>query len=139
MQPSLKRGGFFMVISLLKKHSYKLALTWALIIFGLCSMPGSLIPTISWLEMLSFDKWVHAGVFFVLVTLLAIAVTAHQQNKKLIYIYFFLAVMYGGSLEIMQATVFSGRSADWLDMIANSFGCLMGLLLNKRITGLVFK
>ncbi len=128
-----------MVIFLLKKHSYKLAIFWALVIFGLCSMPGSLIPTVSWLELLSFDKWVHAGVFFILVTLFEISVTAHQQNKNLIYLYFIISVLYGGLLEIMQATVFSERSADWLDMIANSFGCLMALLLNRRIIRLVFK
>ncbi len=34
---------------------------------------------------------------------------------------------YGGLLEIMQAKAFSERSGDWLDFIANSFGCLMGL------------
>ena len=128
-----------MIISLLKKHSYKLAVLWALVIFGLCSMPGRLIPTVSWLELLSFDKWVHAGVFFVLVTLFGISVTAHQQNKNLVYLYFILSVLYGGTLEIMQATVFSERSADWLDMIANSFGCLIALLLNSRINRLVFK
>lgn len=37
-----------------------------------------------------------------------------------------LCVAYGGLLEIMQATVFSNRSGDWFDFIANSFGCLMG-------------
>lgn len=128
-----------MVISLLKKYSYTLAILWALVIFGLCSMPGKLIPTISWLELLSFDKWVHAGVFFVLVCLFVVAVSAHQQNKNLIYVYFLLAVLYGGALEVMQATVFSDRSADWLDMIANSFGCLMALLLKNKTAGLVFK
>jgi VanZ family protein len=40
-----------------------------------------------------------------------------------------LCVAYGGMLEIMQATVFSNRSGDWLDFIANSFGCLMGLVV----------
>jgi hypothetical protein len=128
-----------MVISLLKKHSYKLAILWVLVIFALCSVPGRLIPTASWLELLSFDKWVHAGVFFILVTLFGISVKAHQQNKKLIYVYFIISVLYGGALEIMQATVFSERSADWLDMIANSFGCLIALFLNNRINRLVFK
>ena len=93
-----KRDGFFMVRSLLKNHSYKLATIWAMIIFALCSMPGRFIPSATWLELLSFDKWVHASVFFILVGLLEISVTAHQQNKKLIYIYFFLAVLYGGAL-----------------------------------------
>ena len=52
-----------MIISLAKNHSYKLTVTWALLIFGLCAMPGRFIPSVSWLELLSFDKWVHAGIF----------------------------------------------------------------------------
>lgn len=128
-----------MIISLLKKYSYKLAILWALVIFALCSMPGSLIPSVSWLELLSFDKWVHAGVFFILVALFEISIIAHQQSKNLIYLYFTLSVLYGIALEIMQATVFSERSADWLDVIANSFGCLLALLLNNKINRLVFK
>ncbi|HWY12971.1 MAG TPA: VanZ family protein [Bacteroidia bacterium] len=128
-----------MIISLLKNHSYKLAIAWALVIFGLCSMPGRFIPSVTWLELLSFDKWVHAGVFFILVSLLGISVNIHQQNKNLFYLYFLLSVMYGGLLEIMQAKVFSERSADWFDMIANSFGCLMALLLNRKITRWIIK
>ena len=41
----------------------------------------------------------------------------------------FGCVAYGGMLEVMQATVFSQRSGDWLDFIANSFGCIMGFLV----------
>lgn len=128
-----------MIISLLKNHSYKLALLWALVIFVLCSMPGRLIPAMSWLDLLSFDKWVHASVFFVLVGLLGIAVYVHQQSKNLFYLYFVLCVVYGGLLEIMQAIVFSERSADRYDMIANSFGCLIALLIRHKITRLVFR
>ncbi len=128
-----------MIITLLKNHSYKLAIAWALLILGLCSMPGRFIPSVTWLELLSFDKWVHAGIFIVLVGLLRLSVTAHQQNKTLFYLYFALSVLYGGALEIMQATVFSERSADWYDVIANSFGCLIALLLNNKINRLVFK
>ena len=128
-----------MIISLLKDHSYKLAIVWALVIFGLCSMPGRFIPSVTWLELLSFDKWVHASVFFILLGLFGISVAVHQQNKNLFYLYFLLSVMYGGLLEIMQAKVFSERSADWLDMIANSFGCIVAFLLNRKITGRVIK
>lgn len=128
-----------MAVSLLKKHAYKFALLWAAVIFGLCATPGRLIPTANWLELLSFDKWVHAGVFFILVSLFVISVATNTQNKNLIYLWFILSVLYGGALEIMQATVFSDRSADWLDMIANSFGCVLALLLKKRIERLAFK
>ena len=41
-------------------------------------------------------------------------------------------VAYGGMLEIMQATIFSQRSGDWFDFIANSVGCLLAFILFKR-------
>jgi VanZ family protein len=128
-----------MVKRLLKDHPYKMSIAWALVIFILCATPGRFVPSANWLEMLSFDKWVHAGVFFLLVTLFGIAVRAHQQNRTLFYLYFVLAVVYGGLLEIMQARVFSERSADWYDVIANSFGCLVALFLSARINRRIFK
>jgi VanZ family protein len=128
-----------MVKRWLKDHPYKLSLAWAIIIFILCATPGRFIPSANWLELLSFDKWVHAGVFFILVSLLGISVQVHDQSRKVFLICFLLSLLYGGALEIMQAKVFSERSADWYDMIANSFGCLMGLVLNKRINRMVFK
>lgn len=128
-----------MIKRLLKDHSYKWAAAWAIVIFILCATPGRYIPSVSWLELLSFDKWVHAGVFFVLVSLFGIAVQAHRQSRNIFYLFFLLSVLYGGALEIMQAKVFSERSADWYDMIANSFGCLMGLLFNGKLNKVVFK
>jgi hypothetical protein len=44
-----------------------------------------------------------------------------------------VCVCYGAALEWMQANLFSNRSSDWKDMVANSFGCLVALLLIKKI------
>ena len=116
------------MIKLISKYSFILALSWTGIIFILCCTPGRFIPTTSWLELLSFDKFVHASIFFTLVCFWLIYLF---QSKKIsnttITITLLFCIAYGGSLEIMQATVFSQRSGDWLDFIANSFGCLMGL------------
>lgn len=128
-----------MVRRLITTHSYKLAITWAIVIFILCATPGRFVPSATWLELLSFDKWVHAGVFFTLVTLFGVAIHAHQQSYSMFFLYFLLCVLYGGALEVMQAKVFSERSADWYDMIANSFGCITGLLLRRKINRLLFK
>jgi glycopeptide antibiotics resistance protein len=117
------------------------AFIWTLVIFGLCSMPGKSIPHISWLELLSFDKFVHASIFFLLQLFymrgfrLQTSFPVLQKNYMLIPA--ILCIAYGGALEIMQALFFSERSADWFDFIANSFGCMMALLvyrpLSKRI------
>lgn len=118
------------------KH-LKWALLWALLILILCGIPGRDIPHISFLELLSFDKFVHAGIFFVLILLMVkgfvlqssyLLLTQHSKSISLI-----VCIIYGGSLEAMQETLFEGRSASIFDFIANAFGATVGLLLYKQL------
>jgi VanZ family protein len=116
------------MIKLLLKYSLLVAIVWTLIIFVLCCTPGQYIPTTDWLELLSFDKFVHASIFFTLAVLwLVYLFKSNKLSNTLMTLIILLCIAYGGLLEIMQATVFSHRSGDWLDFIANTFGCLMGL------------
>lgn len=117
------------------KYSLQLSIIWGLIILGLCSMPGQYVPSFSFLEMLSFDKWVHAGMFFVLCCLLFFYWLQKTNNKKPIYICLAISISYGALLEVMQGTLFSNRSADWNDIFANTFGCLMALAFYKKLFG----
>jgi VanZ family protein len=118
------------------KHT-KWSMLWALIILVLCGIPGKDIPHISFLELLSFDKFVHASIFFVLILLTIRGFVMQtnfvnlQQSAKLIA--FVGCVAYGGLLEVMQGTLFEGRSASIYDFIANSFGCTMGILLYQQM------
>jgi len=113
------------------------AVIWALIIFILCSMPSTAIPTFHWLDLLSFDKFVHASIFFVLQILLMRGLSLQtsfakiQSNYKMVSL--FSSIMYGGMMELMQYYLLSSRSGDVLDFIANAFGCLIGLLIFKKI------
>ena len=112
------------------------SIAWALIILILCGIPGKDIPHISFLELLSFDKLVHAGIFFVFI-LLAIRGFLLQTSFPRLQLSaraaaFFMCVAYGGLMEVMQGTLFEGRSASPYDFIANTIGCLAGLSLYKR-------
>lgn len=110
------------------KYSLIYAIAWTSIIFGLCSTPGRFIPTTNWLELLSFDKFVHASIFFTLICWwLLFFHTKYKATLFVTIIVMLSCIAYGGLLEIMQATLFSQRSGDWLDFIANTFGCTMGL------------
>ncbi len=110
---------------------------WALVILILCGMPGRDVPHISFLEMVSFDKFVHAGIFFLLILLiirgflLQISFIKLKQNAK--FIALVICVIYGGLLEILQGTIFEGRSADVFDFLADSFGSVLGLLMYKWV------
>ncbi len=116
------------MLKLISKYSLLFAIVWTAIIFGLCCMPGRYVPSVNWLEILSFDKFVHASIFFCLVCLWLIWFHKIDKLSTITFVIVLLScILYGGLLEVMQATVFSQRSADWLDFIANSFGCFMGL------------
>ncbi len=112
------------------KHT-KWALLWALLILILCGIPGKDIPHISFLELLSFDKFVHAAIFLILILLLIrgflVQTTFVLMQEKAKHFSILICITYGGLLEIMQETLFEDRSADVYDFIANSFGCVLGL------------
>ena len=118
------------------KHT-KWAMLWALLILFLCGMPGKDIPHISFLELLSFDKFVHASIFFIFILLsirgflLQTYFLKLQLNAKAVA--FSICVAYGGLMEIMQGTLFADRSADVYDFIATSFGCLIGWMFYNSI------
>ncbi|MCD6068383.1 MAG: putative integral rane protein [Bacteroidetes bacterium] len=120
------------------------AFIWTLVILALCSMPGKSIPHISWLELLSFDKFVHASIFFVLQLFymrgFLLQNTFPTLQKQFKMIAGIVCIAYGGALEIMQSLFFSERSGDWFDFIANSTGCLTAMLLfdllGRKITWL---
>ena len=117
------------------KH-FRYPIIWFILIFIACAMPGKDIPHVSFLEMLAFDKWVHAGIFFILVVLI-------MRSMKLAYVRvahitaalsaLAISITYGGLLEIMQGTLFRDRSADLYDFIANSFGAICGALLYRKL------
>jgi len=121
------------MLKLLDKYLVHITILWVLIIFILCATPGQYIPSFSWLDLLSFDKLVHASIFYILSTL--IFIIGLKENKSPLFFISFLivSIAYGISLEIMQATVFVNRSADWIDMLANSFGCLTAFFLRKKM------
>lgn len=99
-------------------------------------MPGKDIPHVSWMEVLAFDKWVHAGIFLVLAVLIIramkltwIRVTHFTAALTALVV----CIPYGGILEIMQGTLLADRSADLYDFIANSAGAIIGVVLYRKL------
>jgi VanZ family protein len=118
---------------LILKHPATASVTWAVVILILCATPGEYIPSEDWMELLSVDKLIHALMFFILCTLFFITSVRYQKPRMYAAIFFFAAVIYGISLELMQATLFRNRSADWKDVVANTFGCVVALMLFGKI------
>lgn len=112
------------------------AIVWFILIFVACAIPGEDVPQFSILELLAFDKWVHAAIFFVLVVLLLRGMKfsyPRAANMAVGLLALAIAIPYGGLLEIMQGAFFAGRSADLYDFIANAFGAICGVLLYPKL------
>lgn len=109
-------------------------ISWALVILVLCAIPGRDLANISWLVLLAFDKWVHAGIFFVLILLFLRANVLELQSRVIIARWGLAAAIgYGGVLEVMQGALFDERTADVYDFIANTFGAVLGFVLFERL------
>jgi hypothetical protein len=107
------------------QHAVLCFFTWFCIIFVLCATPGEYIPSNNWLDLLSIDKLVHACMFFVLYIFSTLLLFRRKASPWLFTGFLIFCLLYGLSLEILQATFFRNRSADVKDMIANSTGCFV--------------
>jgi len=117
------------------------SLLWAFIVAFLMLTPGEYIPEPP-LGKLIIDKLIHASVFAVLVCLLHFGFYkqfAFLHIKKHAFLYsLLLAFFYSVINEVLQKFV-PGRHFDYLDLVANTFGCLLGIVLSYLATKYIYK
>jgi VanZ family protein len=106
------------------RRSWFLAGAWAVTIFVLSSVPGPAMPKV---EVLRYDKVLHALVYSVLggLCFLAVRQTWTLTRGKVIAAATLCAVLYGLGDEFHQLFV-PGRSADLYDALADGIGGLLG-------------
>ncbi|WP_223267151.1 VanZ family protein [Polaribacter sp. IC073] len=75
------------------------------------------------------DKWQHCLAYFTLSLSWLFAV--YKENKK--YLIVFACVVFGIIIEILQHTLTNYRTGDYFDVIANSLGVLIGLLVYNQV------
>ena len=89
-------------------------------------MPGTDVPGI--IDIPYLDKWVHIGLFFALSFLWKLWLdrpSSNQSRSKVLL--FFILLLYGMVIELIQHTMLPTRSADPWDIVANAVGILLGI------------
>jgi VanZ family protein len=113
--------------------TYIYSLLWALFILCVCGMNGSYIPQIHFTDIIQPDSLAHITLFGLQTWFIATdgrrKVTSNTQSLRLILPAFVISAMYGVIIEILQATVFINRSYDYMDMAANTLGCVLASLV----------
>lgn len=112
-----------------------LAVLWFITSLVLLTLPGSDLPQEDWLDKIYFDKWVHIGMFALLVFLWSWALSKRNWRSvglKTIFLWITLsAIGYGILMEFVQLYFISGRSFDVTDMIADAVGAFVGLFCSS--------
>jgi VanZ family protein len=103
-------------------------------------MPGKEFPSENWLSNLFdkiwFDKWVHIGMFTIMVAIWCWAAsgkkTGSNNQKKLFITIALICFAYGIGMEFVQRHLVPYRSFEVADIIADGVGCAIGLIYSVK-------
>jgi VanZ family protein len=119
------------------KNYYRTIIVLLLILI-LSTISGDKVSGVSWITIPYFDKIVHLGMYLCLSVTALFEIVRNKQNisvrKALIFIVL-MAILYGGTLELVQEYIIKSRSGDWIDFGFNALGaslCIPFFLIYKR-------
>ena len=100
-------------------------------IVTLSLLPPQAFPKLPLFE--GFDKVVHFTMYFIFSMLLSWAVKTEQKYMRL-FLIMPVTIGWGVFMEIMQFEMHLGRSFDIYDILANSTGVVIGVILYVIVT-----
>ncbi|WP_246000896.1 VanZ family protein [Pontibacter diazotrophicus] len=101
-------------------------------------LPSSSLPTVSvWWDLFSIDSFAHVFLFCVLTFLMIVGFAKQFTLLKLkhypIRYALFISTLFGIFVELMQHFFIPGRHGDIVDVLCNTLGCLIGIVLFKWV------
>lgn len=131
------------MINFIRKHIN--SALWAVVILILCGTPSSGFSGFRFINIPQFDKVVHLGLYVVF-TLLIISENNPNRNmgtvdRRYKIIALAVASAYGLLIELLQWLIFTSRSADFFDFLADVAGSVLAIfaykLVNKYSKGII--
>ena len=102
----------------------------ALIIFYGSVTSGSNLNKVTFFQINNIDKFIHLTLYFLLSISFQSSLLRITLNKKQqILITLILVISYGLIMEVFQFYFTSDRSAEIFDALANTLGCILGILI----------
>jgi len=101
-------------------------------------LPGKAFPTQEWFAKIFLDKWIHAGVFAVLVALWCLPLMHRRSACGRVRTLFMGITVgflcYGMAIECVQGHWIPHRTLSVADIVADALGCGIGFLFaNKQL------
>lgn len=108
-----------------KKRTARIASLWTFLILVACLIPGRDVPDV---QVPFADKWVHFGIFAGFSFLWTC--TFKRASLRAALSTGILSVLLGYAVELLQGSgITEGRSYDLYDLLADSIGGILGLVL----------
>ena len=116
--------------------SYWPAIIWLVLSTIAFCLPGSALPKNDWFDVIHLDKWIHVGLFTVMILLWCLPLLYKSLiPSTLTRLFLWISVAffcYGILMEFIQYFFVPNRSFDFLDIASDAAGCLVGFLFVKR-------
>ena len=84
-------------------------------------------------ELSQSDKVYHAIAYFSLGLTWLLSFPKSLQKKKLKYVIVISCVIYGIVIEVLQGTLTTYRTASLLDILANTVGVIVAMMIFKQV------
>lgn len=109
----------------------RMAVFWTVLTLYLSLASAKTLSDINVWNIVGLDKLGHMVFYALLVFLWCMA--CGRNSKWKIYFVIFLTISFGILMEIFQLYMSKGRSFEFNDVIANTFGVFMGFILFKNL------
>ena len=105
-------------------------ISWAGLIAGLSLMPAP--PQAP--GLLGWDKFQHGAAYAVLAWLLAdvMARCRRFRSRHVWWSACLFTCLFGASMEVLQAVLPTGRTGEWLDLVADGLGALAACVIFRQ-------
>lgn len=126
---------FFRYLKIVGASRYG-AIFWTILLVVLHCIPGNSLPQADIFEFLSFDKWVHFGLFAVFVFFWGVYLmnlpVPKQGPSVVLLLISCIAILMGVFLEWVQRNFIPLRAFEVTDMLSDAAGAITAAILLSR-------
>jgi VanZ family protein len=118
------------------KHNWP-GISWALLILALCTFTTPSLDVPDLFDLIKPDKVAHFFFYAVYVILFQRSFSTmpsgsvYSRNQYSLPL--LSGILYGGLIEIYQGLLLPNRTADYVDVIANAIGAIIGWMITRMM------
>ena len=116
-------------VHIIQRHKHIIGILYAL--FTSSILIGTLIPgsSLSEYEVFSYDKLMHLLAFMAWTLGTGICWRAYNDRRAPLKLLVVAPILFGIAIEVLQGILPTNRSPEWMDVVFDAIGTILGLLV----------